>query len=162
MQGTKLSVLNRKIIEDHPVNMIKAFVIADKFQCNKTPYLADLIRDNANVKSISDKFRENHEVNELFLKLLQDGKDVSKELFEMNRLRLLGRFIPEFGKIVCMGQYDAYHVYTVDIHSIFMIQEIERLLKGELEDKFPLLTKLAKEVEKRDILYLGCLFHDMG
>lgn len=162
LQGTKLSVLNRKIIQDCPANMIKAFVIADKFKCNKTPYLADLIRDNSNLKSISDKFRNNDEVNELFLKLLQSGKHVSKELFEMNRLRLLGRYIPEFGKIVCMAQYDAYHVYTVDIHSIFMIKKIERLLSGDLEDKFPLLTKLAKETEKRDILYLGCLFHDMG
>jgi len=162
LQGTKLSVLNRKIIQDCPANMIKAFVIADKFQCNKTPYLADLIRDNSNLKSISDKFRNNHEVNELFLKLLQSGKHVSKELFEMNRLRFLGRYIPEFGKIVCMAQYDAYHVYTVDIHSIFMIEEIERLLSDDLEDKFPLLTKLAKETEKREILYLGCLFHDMG
>jgi [protein-PII] uridylyltransferase len=155
-------VLNRKIIKDNPVNMIKAFVISDKFGCNKTPYLADLIRDNSNQKSISDKFRKNDEANKLFLKLLKNGKHVSKELFEMNRLRLLGRYIPEFGKIVCMAQYDAYHVYTVDIHSIFMIKEVERLLNGDLEDKFPLLTKLAKKIEKRDILYLGCLFHDMG
>lgn len=162
LQGDKLSVLNRRVIEDFPVNMMKAFVISDKFQCNKTPYLADLIRDSSNQKSITDKFRKDEEVNKLFIKLLQDGKHVSKELFEMNRLRLLGHYIPEFGKIVCMAQYDAYHVYTVDIHSIFMIKEIEKLLAGELEDKFPLLTKLAQQIEKRDILYLGCLFHDMG
>ncbi|HSG31560.1 MAG TPA: [protein-PII] uridylyltransferase [Thermodesulfobacteriota bacterium] len=162
LQGGKLSVTHRKIIEDQPPNMIRAFVISDKFGCNKTPYLADLIKDNSNLKTITDKFRTNEEVNQYFLKLLKDGKQVSKELFEMNRLRFLGRFIPEFGKIVCMAQYDAYHVYTVDIHSIFMIEEIERLINGQLEDKFPLLTNLAREVQRKDILYLGCLFHDMG
>ena len=80
----------------------------------------------------------------------------------MNEIRLLGRLIPEFARIVCMVQYDSYHVYTVDIHSIFMVREIERLINYEYEEKFPFLIKVAETLVKRHVLFLACLFHDMG
>ncbi|MCA9808725.1 MAG: HD domain-containing protein, partial [Candidatus Dadabacteria bacterium] len=68
----------------------------------------------------------------------------------------------EFGKIVCMVQHDAYHVYTVDVHSIFMVREIENLLSYRYEKELPLLTKTAESLVNRHVLYLACLFHDMG
>ncbi|MCI0453898.1 MAG: [protein-PII] uridylyltransferase [Candidatus Dadabacteria bacterium] len=160
IQGGTLSVSERGIFHDHPENLMRAFEVADAHGLKMSKYLHDLIRDN--VKVIDDHVRRNPELNASFLWLLKDGRDAAEALFEMNRLRLLGHLIPEFGKIVCMVQHDAYHVYTVDIHSIFMVKEIENLIKGEYEKEFPLLTKIAREISKRHVLYLACLFHDMG
>ena len=162
LQANRLTVKNRNIIINHPENLMYAFEIADKLECEFSGYISDLIREYSNRKTISDSFRQNSEIYDTFLSILQNGRNVSKALFEMNRLRFLGHYIPEFGKVVCMAQYDAYHVYTVDIHSIFMVREIEKLQNDELIDEFPLLTKLVKEINKKYILYLACLFHDIG
>jgi [protein-PII] uridylyltransferase len=160
IQGGMLSASSRRIFRDHPQNFIKCFEYADKYDIKISKYLLDLIREK--VKLIDENVRNDPELNSSFLSLLSNGKAVSDMLFEMNRLRILGRYIPEFGKIVCMVQHDAYHVYTVDIHSIFMIGEIENLINGKHEKQFPLLTKISRGISKRHILYLACLLHDIG
>ncbi len=81
---------------------------------------------------------------------------------EMHRSGVLGAFIPEFGRLLCMVLHDAYHTYTVDEHSLRLIKEIERLKAGDYRDRLPLLTQLARETEKIELLYLGLMFHDIG
>ena len=162
IQGGVLSVSSAEAFKEDPANLMRAFEYADKHEIKMNPYLNDLIRDSVSITNIDENVRTNKEFNASFLRLLKKGKNVADTLFEMNRLRLLGYFIPEFGKIVCMGQHDAYHVYTVDVHSIFMVREIENLLNYNYDEEFPLLTKTAESVMKRHVLYLACLFHDMG
>lgn len=160
IQGGQLSVSSRNIFKENPVNLIRAFEYANHYEINMSRYLKLLIRENVNY--IDDSVRRNKEFNTIFLKLLRSGKNVSRTLFLMNNLRLLAHYIPEFGKIVCMVQHDSYHVYTVDIHSIFMVKEIEDLLNYNYQEEFALLTKIAESLVKRDILYLACLLHDAG
>ncbi len=160
IQGGMLSASSRRIFRDHPQNFIKCFEYADRYNIKMSKHLLDLIREN--VKLIDENVRNDQELNSSFLSLLSNGKSVSNMLFEMNRLRVLGHYIPEFGKIVCMVQHDAYHVYTVDVHSIFMVSEIENLINGNYENEFPLLTKIARGTSNRHILYLACLLHDVG
>ena len=160
IQGGMLSASSRRIFRDHPQNFIKCFEYTDKYNIKMSKYLLDLIREN--VKLIDENVRNDPGLNSSFLSLLANGKAVSDMLFEMNRLRVLGHYIPEFGKIVCMVQHDAYHVYTVDTHSIFMIREIENLIAGKYEKEFPLLTRISRGISQRHILYLACLLHDIG
>jgi [protein-PII] uridylyltransferase len=160
IQGGVLSASSRRIFRENPQNFFKCFEYADKYDIKMSKYLLDLIREN--VKLIDETMRNDPGLNSSFLSLLSNGKAVSDMLFEMNRLRLLGRYIPEFGKIVCMVQHDAYHVYTVDIHSIFMIREIENLINGKYEQEFSHLTKISRGISSRHILYLACLLHDIG
>ena len=162
IQGGVLSVSNVNIVKENPANLMRAFEYADKHQVRMSNYLRDLIRDNVSFTTMDDKLRRNPELNASFLRLLKKGKNVADSLFEMNRLRFLGNYIPEFGKIVCMVQHDAYHVYTVDVHSIFMVREIENLLHYKYDKDLPLLTKTAESLMNRHVLYLACLFHDMG
>lgn len=160
IQGKYLSVTSRNVFSEDFCNFLRAFEYADRHSVEFTEYLELLIGEHAT--RIDEKVRNDPEFNRIFLRLLRFGKDVSKMLLKMNELRLLGRFIPEFGKIVCMVQFDSYHVYTVDVHSIFMIREIERLINYGYEEKFPFLTKVAETLVKRHVLFLACLFHDMG
>ena len=160
IQGGYLSVTSRNVFVENPVNLIRAFEYANIHDVKMSRHLTWLIWENS--IHIDDKVRRNSDFNAIFLRILKTAKNVSEILFEMNELRLLAHYIPEFGKIVCMVQHDAYHVYTVDVHSIFMVREIERLTNYFYEDEFPLLTKLAESVEKRHVLYLACLIHDAG
>jgi [protein-PII] uridylyltransferase len=162
IQGGMLSASNVNIFKDDPANLMRAFEYADRHQVNMSNYLLDLIRENVSITTMDERVRSNPELSASFVRLLKKGKNVADTLFEMNRLRLLGYFIPEFGKIVCMVQHDAYHVYTVDIHSIFMVREIENLLNYKYDKELPLLTKTAESLVSRHILYLACLFHDIG
>ncbi len=160
IRGKYLSVTSRNVFSEDFCNFLRAFEYADRHSVEFTEYLELLMGEQAT--RIDEKVRNDPEFNRMFLRLLRFGKDVSKMLLKMNEMRLLGRFIPEFGKIVCMVQFDSYHVYTVDIHSIFMVREIERLINYEYEKKFPFLTKVAETLVKRHVLFLACLFHDMG
>jgi len=162
IQNGMLSVSRSETIKEDPANLMRAFEYADKHEVRMANYLLELIRERVQSNKIDESIRTNEEFNASFLRLLRKGKNVADTLFEMNRIRLLGHYIPEFGKIVCMGQHDAYHVYTVDVHSIFMVREIENLLNYKYDQEFPLLTKTAESVMKRHVLYLACLFHDMG
>ncbi len=162
IQSGMLSVSSVEIFNDDPANLMRAFEYADKHEVRMNTYLVELIREGVNRTTIDESVRANEEFNASFLRLLRKGKNVADTLFEMNRLKLLGYYIPEFGKIVCMGQHDAYHVYTVDVHSIFMVGEIENLINYKYDEEFPLLTKTAESVMKRHVLFLACLFHDMG
>src|SRR3972149_4923835 len=102
IQGGMLSVSKRTVFQDHPENLVRAFEVADRYGIKMSKYLHDIIRDN--VKIIDDYVRRNTELNASFIWLLKEGKEVANALFDMNRLRLLGHFIPEFGKIICMGK----------------------------------------------------------
>jgi len=160
IQGGCLSVTSRNVFKENPVNLIRAFEYANKHSVKMSKHLTWLIWENS--IHIDDKVRRNSEFNGIFLRILKTAKNVSEILYQMNELRLLAHYIPEFGKIVCMVQHDAYHVYTVDVHSIFMVREIEKLTNYSYEEEFPLLTKIAESVEKRHVLYLACLIHDAG
>jgi len=97
-----------------------------------------------------------------FLEILRNPLRVAETLRDMHHLQFLNHFIPEFGHIYCKVQHDAYHIYTVDIHSLFAIEEIVKLWRGDYRDKKPLLTKIANDIEKRDLMLLAVLFHDIG
>lgn len=160
MRSGELNTTSPGVILETPANMMKAFEYADEYGIELSGQLKDLIRNNLHL--IDDNVRRDPELNASFLRLLRDGKNVSKALFDMNRIRLLGHYIAEFGKIVCLAQHDAYHVYPVDIHSIFMVQEIERQRTGVNVESFPVITEIASSLKNRHILYLACLMHDMG
>ncbi len=155
-----LSVTGKNVFRETPVNLIRAFEYVDRHGAKMSRYLSGLIREH--VPLIDDGMRNSPDFSRIFLGLLKNGKNVYKILSLMNRLRFLAHYIPEFGRVVCMMQHNAYHLYTVDIHSLFLVNEVEKLFKYEHEREFPLLTKVAESVVSRDILYLACLFHDIG
>jgi [protein-PII] uridylyltransferase len=80
----------------------------------------------------------------------------------MNDVGLLGAFMPEWEQIVCRWQHVIYHTYTVDVHSIFLVEELRRLWRGKYARAMPELTELMQEVDDRAVLFLGCLLHDIG
>ena len=106
--------------------------------------------------------RENEEANRLFLSILTSPRDPALILRRMNEAGVLGRFIPEFGKIVSMMQFNMYHHYTVDEHLLRTVEVLSEIEKGRADDIHPLITKLMPGIEDRETLYVAVLLHDIA
>ncbi|MBT8141449.1 MAG: [protein-PII] uridylyltransferase [Gammaproteobacteria bacterium] len=109
---------------------------------------------------IDDDFRNDETNKQNFMDLFKHPSRIYNTLSRMNRHKVLGLFLPVFGKIVGHMQFDLFHAYTVDAHILFVIKELEALLTGEHED--PLLIKAAAAIDKPEILLLSGLFHDIA
>ncbi len=143
-----------------PALMMKAFLLAQRHDVKLSLTVKKMIRDN--LHRINDRVRRSRTMSEGFLEILRGPQRVAETLRDMHHLQFLNHFIPEFGRIYCKVQHDAYHIYTVDVHSIFAVEEIVKLWRGDYFDKKPLLTQVANDVEKRELLLLSVLFHDIG
>jgi [protein-PII] uridylyltransferase len=155
-----ITVTKPELLESQPENLIKIFADAQKHSCQLTHETRELLRQRLN--AIDDEYRRLPVANENFFTILKWKDAVYETLLEMHRAGVLGAFVPEFGRLTCMVLHDAYHIYTVDEHSLRLIKEIERLKAGEYLESLPLLTQLAREAEKIELLYLGLMFHDIG
>jgi [protein-PII] uridylyltransferase len=155
-----LSVTKPSILKSEPGNLIRVFADVQKHRCELSQETRELLREHADF--IDDRFRRSADGNVPFFEILKWKERVYETLLEMHRCEILGTFIPEFGRLLCMVLHDAYHIYTVDQHSLRLIKEIERLKAGEHKEGLPLLTQLAREADKIELLYLGLMFHDIG
>jgi [protein-PII] uridylyltransferase len=158
--GGELSVRDEPPVTDNPDRLMKIFEYAQKHDVELGAQAKSFVRNN--LPLINDKFRRNRSVNQSFFSILRARKGVVEILRMMHYLRFLNRFIPEFEHIYCKAQHDLYHIYTVDVHSLFAVEELIRLWAGEHQQQLPVLTRLAGEIEKRELLILAALLHDMG
>lgn len=143
-----------------PIEILRVFLSAAKSKVTIHPTTLKLIRRNLGL--IDDTLRTNAEANEVFLEILCDTKDPEKALRLMNETGVLGRFVPEFGQIVCMMQFNMYHHYTVDEHTIRAVGNLAALERDKLKDEARVATALMKGTLNRRILYVAVLLHDIG
>ncbi|MDF1580110.1 MAG: [protein-PII] uridylyltransferase [Desulfuromonadales bacterium] len=156
----ELWATRQDLFEHEPARMMRAFRLGQQHNVQFSVPLKSMIRDN--LKRINDKARRSRMMAEGFMQILRDPYNIFATLMTMHHLRFLNHFIPEFGRIYCKVQHDAYHIYTVDVHSIFAIEEIARLLRGECREERPGLTQVAADVELKGLLLLATLLHDIG
>ena len=111
---------------------------------------------------IDRKVRKDPRANAAFLSVLTSPRDPETVLRWMNEAGVFGRFIPDFGRVVAQMQFDMYHHYTVDEHTIRAIGLLARLEKGELKAEHPLPTALIDQIVSRRVLYVAVLLHDIA
>jgi [protein-PII] uridylyltransferase len=156
----ELVVPDESVIQKDPSRLMKLFEYSQKQGVALSLRAKSLIRENLDL--VNDKFRRSKEVNSSFFNILRSDKGVMETLRLMHHLRFLIRFIPEFERIYCKVQHDLYHIYTVDIHSLFAVEEIVNLWRGDHREDLPLLTQVANEVDKRELIMMAALLHDIG
>jgi [protein-PII] uridylyltransferase len=156
----QIMITKPAILTSEPGNLIRIFADKQKNGCQLAHETRELLREHLDL--VDERFRRSAAANLPFFEILKWREGVYETLSEMHRCGVLGAFIPEFGRLLCMVLHDAYHIYTVDHHSLLLVHEIERLKAGEYKDALPLLTQLARETEKIELLYLGLMFHDIG
>jgi [protein-PII] uridylyltransferase len=116
----------------------------------------------ANLHLIDDDMRNTPEAQRIFLDLMLKHGDPERALRRMNELGVLSAFIPEFEPIVAMMQFNMYHHYTVDEHTIQCIHNLAKIERGDLEDELPVSTEILTHSINRKVLYVAMLLHDIG
>ncbi|MBK5276552.1 MAG: [protein-PII] uridylyltransferase, partial [Desulfuromonadales bacterium] len=156
----ELIIPDEAVIEANPTVLMRIFELAQKHRVQLNVRVKGLIRKNLHL--VNDKFRRNREVNQSFLNILRAKKDVTETLRLMHHLEFLNCFIPEMEHIYCKVQHDIYHIYTVDIHTLFAVEEAEKMLNGASKEILPFPCEVAAQVGKPELLILAVLFHDIG
>lgn len=156
----QLEIPHVRQLREDPTLLIESFAIAQANDVSLTRKARRLVRENLDL--VDDDFQRSPEARDAFLRVLQEPHRVTRSLLMMNEIGVLARFLPEWEHIVCRWQHVIYHTYTVDVHSIFLVEELRRLYKGDYADELPELTELARSVEDPTAIYLGSLFHDLG
>ncbi|MDH3660923.1 MAG: [protein-PII] uridylyltransferase [Alphaproteobacteria bacterium] len=160
IQAGRIAPVSDDLFERDPVAMLRLFHLAQERQVNIHPEALRAVTQN--LYRISREVRGNAEANQLFLAILTSTNDPAKTLRRMNEAGLLGRFIPEFGRVVALMEHSLYHTYTVDEHTIQAIGILHQIEAGELGEELPLSTGLIPHVLSRTELYLALFFHDLG
>ncbi|HPG24533.1 MAG TPA: HD domain-containing protein, partial [Myxococcota bacterium] len=156
----QLAIPHAGHLREDPLRIVRVFAIAQRHQVRLSRMAQRLLRENLDL--LQDAHRSSPEAAELFMDILDGEFRVTRTLMAMNDVGVLGRLIPEWEHIVCRWQHVVYHTYTVDVHSIFLVEELRRLWRGKYARAMPELTELMAEVEDRAVLFLGCLLHDIG
>jgi [protein-PII] uridylyltransferase len=156
----RLNVADPQVFRRDPVNLIRIFAVAEETGTFFHPSALRLLRSS--VRLIDDRLRADAEANRIFLDLLTSHADPETMLRRMNEAGVLGRFIPDFGRVISMMQFNMYHHFTVDEHLIRTVGQLRAIENGELADTAPVSTKIIKSVHNRRALYLAALLHDIA
>jgi [protein-PII] uridylyltransferase len=160
IEGGRVNVARDSAFRDDPVNFLRLFCLAQEDGLDIHPNALRLVTQS--LKLVDAKLRGNEEANRLFMEILASRKDPETALRRMNEAGVFGRFIPDFGRVVAQMQYDMYHVYTVDEHTIRAIGILSRIEDGELKEEAPIASSVVEEVLSRRVLYLAALLHDIA
>ncbi len=159
VENGRLTARNN-IFRSDPVNMIRIFHIADAKKVDVHP---DALRTiTRSLEFIDDDVRRDPEANRLFLEILSSRNDPERALRLMNEAGVFGRFVPEFGRVVGLMQFNMYHHYTVDEHLIRAVGYVASIDRGEHKNEHPLATEIIKRVKSRGALYVAMLLHDIA
>ncbi|MDZ4730918.1 MAG: [protein-PII] uridylyltransferase [Xanthomonadales bacterium] len=157
-----LETRDENVFLRRPAALMEMFTLLAKHEDLRgvTAATIRLVRDNLYL--VDDEFRNDPEVSRHFLELLRQPEGVYTQLQRMNRYGLLAEYIPAFGNIVGRMQYDLFHVYTVDQHTLFMVRNLRRFAYGKYREIFPHVQSVFKRLERPELLYLAALFHDIA
>ncbi|MGB6950209.1 MAG: [protein-PII] uridylyltransferase [Methyloceanibacter sp.] len=160
IENGRISANHKDVFVKDPVNFIRLFALADVQQATFSPEVLRQVR--ANIRLIDDGLREDPAANRLFLKLLSDARDPESVLRNMNEAGVLGRFVPDFGRVISMMQFNMYHHFTVDEHLIRMIGFLSDIERGRYAAEHPVSTEVIRTIDNRRALYVAVLLHDIA
>jgi [protein-PII] uridylyltransferase len=160
VHGARLDLAEPDLFERRPVAMLELFHLAQERQLDIHPQALTAVGQN--LRRVDATLRADPEANRLLLEMLLSRKDAASTLGRLNEAGLLGRFVPEFGRVVAQMQHNLYHVYTVDEHTIRAIGVLGQIERGELRDELPIATEIMPKLVSRTELYLATFCHDLG
>jgi [protein-PII] uridylyltransferase len=145
-----------------PAALMELFVLLARDETLRGVTAATIRAIREHIYLVDDAFRQSAEVNGYFLELLRQPEGVYTQLQRLNRYGLLAAFIPAFGNIVGRMQYDLFHVYTVDQHTLFVVRNLRRFAYGKYQERFPHARLVFKRIARPELLYLAAIFHDIA
>jgi [protein-PII] uridylyltransferase len=160
IDNDRLNVADADVFKRDPVNLIRFFAEASQTNAFLHPDAIRLLRQS--LRLIDDNLRADPAANRIFVDLLTRESGAEMSLRRMNETGVLGRFVPEFGRVVAMTQFNMYHSYTIDEHLIRTIGMLTDIERGGASRELPLSTEIIKTVQNRRVLFVAALLHDIG
>lgn len=167
--NAKFSVINGyleatedDIFEQEPTTLLEIFLILQQNPSLKGIRATTIRLIRKNLHLIDDAFRKNKTANRLFMEIFRQPRGITHQLRRMNRYGVLGAYLPGFANIVARMQYDLFHIYTVDEHTIFVIGNLRRFALEKHIDELPFCNDIFLLIAKPEILYIAALFHDIA
>lgn len=157
-----LEAVDEEVFTRKPLLLLEIFLILQKNTeaCGIRATTIRLIRKNLDL--IDDAFRTNKAANQLFIELLRQPRGITTQLRRMNRYGVLAAYLPSFANIVARMQYDLFHIYTVDEHTLFVIRNLRRFSIEAHYNELPFCHNVFLQIPKPELLYLAALFHDIA
>jgi [protein-PII] uridylyltransferase len=148
-----------RIFRDQPRRLMRVFLHAQQRGLRLHPDLAQLIRHQ--LALVDREFLHDPHVAETFLAILNQRGNVAPVLRAMHEVDLLGRYLPEFGRLTCLVQHEFYHQYTADEHTLVCLEQLDRVWEARTEPH-RFYTPLLQSLDRPFLLYLALLLHDTG
>ena len=156
----RLNIAAPDVFEKDPRNLIRSFLIAGRLDLLFHP---DAIKEiTRSLRLINHDLRNDKDANSWFLEILTSPRTVERILRQMNESGVLGKFVPDFGKIVALMQFNMYHHYTVDEHLIRAVGVMAEIANGGLKNELPLTHELLPHLNDTRLLYVALFLHDIA
>src|SRR6186713_935169 len=146
-----LEAVNEELFARTPSALLEIFVLLQQNPEVKGVRASTIRAINKNLWLIDEEFRQNPRNHRLFLEILRAPAGVTHQLRRMNTYGVLGRYIPAFGRIVGRMQYDLFHAYTVDAHTLFVVSNLRRLAIPRFDHELPELSRIMQSLQKQEI-----------
>jgi [protein-PII] uridylyltransferase len=160
--GGFLAVRSPDLFERKPAALLDMFHVLEQHPRLKGVSAETIRRLLRSIGRIDEGFRAEPAHRELFMAILREPQGVTHELRRMNRYGVLGRYLPAFGAVSGRMQYDLFHAYTVDEHTLFVVSNLRRFALARYDHEFPLCSRILQTLPKPEIAYLAGLFHDIA
>jgi len=157
-----LEARDERVFQRHPLALLELFLLLQQHPEIHGVRAQTIRWVRANLQRIDDRFRADLGARALFMEILRQPTGITAALRRMNLYGVLAAYIPAFAHVVGQAQFDLFHIYTVDEHSLFVVRNLRRFSVPEFAHEFPLCTRVAQRIPKPELLYLAGLFHDIG
>jgi [protein-PII] uridylyltransferase len=155
----EIHAVSKNVFREEPHRLLRVFLHAQQRGLRLHPDLAQLIRNQLDL--VDRAFLRDPRGHETFLEILNQRGNVAPILRAMHEVGLLGRYLPEFGRLTCLVQHEFYHQYTADEHTLACIDHLDQIVEAD-QPPHRNYTELFQSVERPFVLYLALLLHDVG
>jgi [protein-PII] uridylyltransferase len=157
-----LEITSEDVFDRYPSALLELFVVLEQNPSIRGVRASTIRQLTRHLWLIDEEFRQHPRNHRLFFEILRAPVGVTHVLRRMNLYGVLGRYIPAFGRIVGRMQYDLFHAYTVDAHTLFVVSNLRRLAMPKFDHEFPELSRIMQSLPKPELAYLAALFHDIA
>lgn len=157
-----LEVSHDEVFQENPLALLELFLLLQQSPSLKGIRAGTIRLIRKNLALIDEDFRHNKAANQLFINILRQPRGITHQLKRMNRYGVLAAYLPDFANIVARMQYDLFHIYTVDEHTLFVIRNLRRFALNRHSQELPFCNNIFLLTPKPDVLYIAALFHDIA
>ncbi len=157
-----LEVKTDTTFEEAPSALLEIFLLCASDERIQGVHAATIRLARESRDLIDQQFRDDPENRRLFMEILRSHNKLALQLRRMNRYGILGKYLPEFGRIVGQMQHDLFHIYTVDAHTLEVVKNMRRFLYPEEQERYPVTSRVAGRLPKIELLYIAGLYHDIA